>query len=261
MAARVTVKARFVGSADGSWTNLRVSEAELALPALRRLLAAALQCSPAALAYLQYQDGDGDWLTVCNDADILDGVDELGGSLLHLQVLWRGARDAFQQQQPQRQQQPALADRSPAARPAQSEREQLYALINRGDIEVSLHARNTGGVDACVSLARVFARRRRWRTQASSKVQSSWANGPRQLKFHSARPRSIGLPHLPACPPAPRQALPPPPCRRHRRCRRRCHVQLRLKRTQSCLYCRLLAACVNRDALPEAIAAFKVLKV
>jgi hypothetical protein len=76
---------------------------------------------------------------------------------------------------------------------------------------VSLHARNTGGVDACVTLARVFARRRRWRTQASSKVQSSWANGPRQLKFHSARPRSIGLPHLPACPPPlDRRSLPRP---------------------------------------------------
>jgi hypothetical protein len=136
MAARVTVKVRFAGaSEDEPWTNLRVSEAELALPSLRGLLAKALQCSPGTLAYLQYQDADGDWLTVCNDADILDGVDELGGSQLRLQVLWRGARDAFQ---PERTSTPALADRSPNAalvtnRPAQTG---LASLIERGDIEV-----------------------------------------------------------------------------------------------------------------------------
>ena len=137
MAARVTVKVRFVGaSEDEPWTNLRVSEAELALPSLRGLLAKALQCSPGTLAYLQYQDADGDWLTVCNDADILDGVDELGGSQLRLQVLWRGARDAFQ---PERgTSTPALADRSADApllanRPRHTE---LASLIQRGDIEV-----------------------------------------------------------------------------------------------------------------------------
>ena len=143
----MTVKVRLGGGAEvgpGSWTNLRVAEAELALPSLRRLLATALQCSPASLPYLQYEDADGDWLTVCNDADILDGVDELGGSLLHLQVLWRGARDAFQpgtQQPPPRQ--PALGDRSAgtgerprtASSAPASERERLSAVIDRGDIE------------------------------------------------------------------------------------------------------------------------------
>ena len=102
MAARVTVKVRVVGGSSAAadaqgapWTLLRVSEGELRLPALRQLLAASLQISAASLTYLQYQDADGDWLTVCNDADILDGVDELGGSTLHLQALYRGARDAF----------------------------------------------------------------------------------------------------------------------------------------------------------------------
>ena len=133
--ARITVKVRFAGTAEDPWTNLRVSENELALPSLRGLLANALQCSTGALAYLQYQDGDGDWLTVCNDADIFDGVDELGGSLLRLQVLWRGARDAFQ---PERA--PSVADRSAdplplANQPAQTE---LASLIERGDIEVTL---------------------------------------------------------------------------------------------------------------------------
>jgi hypothetical protein len=138
MAARVTVKVRFAGaSEDEPWTNLRVSEAELALPSLRGLLAKALQCSPGTLAYLQYQDADGDWLTVCNDADILDGVDELGGSQLRLQVLWRGARDAFQPERSGTSTQ-ALADRSADApllsnRPPRTE---LAALIQRGDIEV-----------------------------------------------------------------------------------------------------------------------------
>lgn len=136
MAARITVKVRFAGSPEGSpWTNLRVNEAELSLPSLKALLAKALQCTPAALAYLQYQDGDGDWLTVCNDADILDGVDELGGNVLRLQVLWRGARDAFQQERT-----PPLTDRSPAdvspLAPRYAETE-LAVLVERGDIEVT----------------------------------------------------------------------------------------------------------------------------
>jgi len=145
MAARVTVKVRVVGGSSAAadaqgapWTLLRVSEGELRLPALRQLLAASLQISAASLTYLQYQDADGDWLTVCNDADILDGVDELGGSTLHLQALYRGARDAF------RATPPALADAAtPGAglatdvpgRRGSSQPAQLASVVGRGDIQ------------------------------------------------------------------------------------------------------------------------------
>jgi hypothetical protein len=105
MSGRVTVQCRFAGgdgtagrSGEVEWTNLRVKERELGLGTLRPLLAKAMNSSADALNYMQFQDGDGDWITVCKDADILDGVDELGGSRLRLQILWRGARDAFTKQ-------------------------------------------------------------------------------------------------------------------------------------------------------------------
>jgi pentatricopeptide repeat protein len=101
MSGRLTVKVRFHGG-DGSsstrgWTAFRCRENELGLTKLRTLIAGAMNVSASAINYLQFQDSDGDWCTVCKDADIIEAAQEPGG--LRLQVLWRGARDAIKPMQ------------------------------------------------------------------------------------------------------------------------------------------------------------------